>query len=423
MIPQKTLAYVLHFLLGSDLTEQQLMRVGYTAKKEDFENHDIVIVPSGFFEKDYGNASSMPSLPLKELDGLPFLFGDSRIEYVGKTLVVYADFVASAYFLISRYEEILFPENRDIHGRYIGRKSLLGRAELLHRPLIDEYRMWLRNKLRLYNTELPHLKKNFSKIYLTHDVDVPAISRSWRGVFSAIYHRQLGVLDAFRLKFSPLEKNPLYTFPYLFDLNKEVPSSHTIIFIRSGGKTDFDKPYYKVKSKDIQLLIQLAKDRGVEIGLHSSYQSAEDLRLVILEKILLEEASKTNVSKIRCHFLRAINPEDFEYFYQAAITDDFTMSYADVAGFRLGTSHPVHFINPHNGIIYPLLLHPLTIMDVTLEKYMNFSYEEALSYSLQLIENVRNVGGELVLLFHNDHFAEQSSYLKKLYETLIERLK
>ena len=33
---------------------------------------------------------------------------------------------------------------------------------------------------------------------------------------------------------------------------------------------------------------------------------------------------------------------------KAGITDDFTIGYPDVAGFRLGTSRPVHWINPEN---------------------------------------------------------------------------
>ena len=102
-----------------------------------------------------------------------------------------------------------------------------------------------------------------------------------------------------------------------------------------------------------------------------------------------------------------------------------SMGYADVAGFRLGTSYPVRWINPVTRRLSSILLHPLTIMDCTLEekKYMGLNYEEALAYSLNLIEQVKNTGGELTLLWHNTSAQENTdSYLRKLYSHLLNEL-
>ncbi|UVQ47240.1 hypothetical protein NXY11_03065 [Parabacteroides faecis] len=54
---------------------------------------------------------------------------------------------------------------------------------------------------------------------------------------------------------------------------------------------------------------------------------------------------------------------------------------------------------------------------------MGLSYEEAQAYSLNLIEQVKNVGGELTLLWHNTSAMENSgSYLRKLYSHLLNEL-
>jgi len=106
------------------------------------------------------------------------------------------------------------------------------------------------------------------------------------------------------------------------------------------------------------------------------------------------------------------------------------MGYADVAGFRLGTSHPVFWINPEDKRISGLILHPLTAMDCTLSdpKYMGMSYEEAQVYCLQLCEQVRQANGEVVLLWHNDRVAEApylspaDNWQRKLFKSLIEEL-
>ena len=54
---------------------------------------------------------------------------------------------------------------------------------------------------------------------------------------------------------------------------------------------------------------------------------------------------------------------------------------------------------------------------------MGLNYEEALAYSLNLIEQVKNTGGELTLLWHNTSAQENTdSYLRKLYSHLLNEL-
>jgi hypothetical protein len=102
------------------------------------------------------------------------------------------------------------------------------------------------------------------------------------------------------------------------------------------------------------------------------------------------------------------------------------MGYADVAGFRLGTSHLVKWINPVSRRLTTLSFYPLIIMDGTLEleKYMGLTYEEAVAYCLRLMEQVKNAGGRLTLLWHNTSVVEgNGSYLRKLYALLLNELK
>ena len=88
--------------------------------------------------------------------------------------------------------------------------------------------------------------------------------------------------------------------------------------------------------------------------------------------------------------------------------------------------HQLHLpSNPITRRLSPLRLHPLIIMDCTLEeeKYMGLDFDRALTYCRNLVEQVNNVGGELVLLWHNDSVQEGSgSYLRKLYAQLLKEL-
>jgi len=124
----------------------------------------------------------------------------------------------------------------------------------------------------------------------------------------------------------------------------------------------------------------------------------------------------------RSHYLTILPPDAPHHYVEAGITDDFTLGFAAVAGFRLGTCRPVRWINPATLTIEPITLHPLTIMDGSLSNsnYMNLNYEQAFEYSRKLIEEVRRHRGELVLLWHNTSVCRyQNGYQRTLYSDLI----
>lgn len=427
----RTLHYIIRFLLGEDIPEEIVAAIGYTTNRKLYDRYSVVIVPSGFFDNHiYGTTDSMPELPLQEIEGTPLLFGTPKLEQVGDTLVIHADIIASTYFFITRYEEIIQRHERDEHGRFPGKKSLLYRAGFLHRPIVDEYRLLLRNWLKQYGLRIPETNKQIQKIYLTHDLDAPTLYRSWKGIIRSLKDGR-GLIKSIQGKCGPIEEDPYYTFPWIFEQNetfrKQVGkvSCQSILFVRSGGKCKQDKPHYSLQSEDMCKLIQTVLANDMAIGLHSSYQAGMAPELIKKEKAGLEKSTGKEIRSNRHHYLGCREPEDMTYLEAAGITDDFTMGYADVAGFRLGTSYPVRWINPVNRRLSSIRLHPLVIMDRSLEekKYMGLSFDEALAYCLDLVKNIRNVGGELTLLWHNSSIAEGSdSYLRYLYARFLNEL-
>ena len=160
--------YILSLLLRSN---EGIDKISYGEKK-DMESI-VTIKPSGFFDKDvYMTPKSLPNLPLARWHGIPLLFGEPKEEIVEGNMIIYADIIASAFFLLSRYEEIVVKDNRDSHGRFMGQGSLPGRAGFLEQPVIDQYGWQLRELLRTVGVIVKEPDIN-GKIYLTHDVDVP----------------------------------------------------------------------------------------------------------------------------------------------------------------------------------------------------------------------------------------------------------
>ena len=424
--------YLLRFMIGEHLTDDISSYVGYSSDKSCYSNFKVVIVPCNFFDDGiYGTHHTEPSLPLEAIEGVPFLFGSPEVERYKDTIVVHADLVASAFFLISRYEEMLHRDKRDEHGRFPGRESLPRRAGFIDRPIIEEYGRLLRKWLNDSGVKTEELIPFVRNINLTHDVDAPFFCRTWRNVARQVMSGK-SPAAAIRDKNRSLEQDEYYTFPWMLEQDKKLQQEvgeercRSFMFFKAGGNTKQDKPYYDLYGDDVGALFDLCRKYKATVGLHSSYQAGINPSLILSEKKYLEEAFKAEIVHNRHHFLASREPEDMEYLEKAGITDDYTLGYADIAGFRLGTSKPVRYINPVNRKMSPsLLLHPLTIMDSTLDelKYMNLTADRAEEYCDRLINNIRNVNGELTLLWHNTSVIERKGYLRDLYAKLIKKLK
>lgn len=421
---EKIISYIIKFLIGGENGGAIGSLVGYTDDMRKFPQYKVVIFPSLFFKENfYGKPESIPRLPLNIIEGVPLLFGTPHIEWVGETLIVHADIIASSYFLLTRYEEIQKRNERDKYGRFPGKSSLPYQAGFIHRPIVDEYGKLLREWLRNTHVNLPEPQQKINKIWLTHDVDAPFYCRTLRS-FIRVGIKGEGWKHALKYLTGPLAQDPYYTFPWLLEQDYSLKNTigrercETILFFKSSGSSFADKPKYSLHSKDMRNLLTLCVSDKVSIGLHSSFDAGKTPSLISSELALLEKATKQKIQYNRHHYLASREPEDMDWLERVGITDDFTMGYADIAGFRLGTCRPIHWINPVNKRISSLLLHPLTIMECSLNEpqYMNLDFNEALAYCQLLAEQVAQVNGELVLLWHND-----SVIKKRVPEALINR--
>lgn len=428
-----TIKYIIHFLLGTDISEEIVDLVGYTSDANKYAQYKIVIHPSGFFDNEmYGTAQSLPQLPLLQLNGMPVLFGTDKPEKrIGNTIIIDADLVASTYFLVSRYEEYIRRDIRDVHGRFIGRESLPFRAGFIDRPIVDEYRIFLRKMLRSVNINVPEISQEISRIFLTHDLDAPTLYTTWKGFVRSLLNRR-GIINSLKSKFGNVEEDQYYTFPWLFAQDEAVSKAfgkercEKILFVRAGGRTVYDKPFYRLTDSLIRKIINNSVSNNYTIGLHVSYAAGANPELIHGEAENLRRHTQLAIHWNRNHYLDNREPEDMEFLAKSGITDDFTIGYADIVGFRLGTCFPVRYINPATLQVSDIMtLHPLTIMDCTLsaERYMHLDYEHAMQLCLHMAEQVNKVGGELVLLWHNNEVSiSPDSYQRQLYSEYFEQI-
>lgn len=205
--------YLVSFLLGEE-NQSLATLISYG----DDGAAPLVIERSDFFSEGvYLTKKSLPSLPLTELEGIPILFGTSSVREEGERLFLGADLLASAFFLLSRYEECVRREVRDQHGRFPGQESLPYRAGFLRRPVVDEYGALLRRLLRRTGVEVHEPAPGFRHVWLTHDVDEiwtwDNYYRALRTMVKRVLTRQPEKLRPFRSVWNYRKYDPVYTFP------------------------------------------------------------------------------------------------------------------------------------------------------------------------------------------------------------------
>lgn len=415
--------YIKQFLLYGNAEATQ--RVGYTADEQEWEQYPVVIVPNGFL----GNSLVLPDMSRPQM------------EQRGKTLVIRTDLIYNTFFFISRAEELL-NRQRDEHGRFCARYSILGYSNRLQIPIIDEYAHILMKHLEL---DMP--APRYSHIYLTHDIDTISQYRHLRGFLGGIYRGEWRqALQAL----TDIYRDPVYTFPWLIEQDAKVPTAEVIYFVKHTRGKGYDYPQYNLQGADFQHLKTSLLKSGARLGIHSSYYGVDN-GLKITDTRLNSSDSKCSETKVtsplsfilhpsseesilhRSHYLRC-SIDNMQALADAGVTDDFTMAFPDQAGFRLQTSRPVRWINPKTYTLTPLILHPLTVMDCTLSNtnYMNLQTEdEAYFFCEQLFDKVRQYAGDITLLWHNSIFKsnttnnnnESTNYHTTLYPKLLKGLR
>lgn len=431
----KVVDYIIEFLLRGKYPRKM---VYYGLLHDAPNNCRVIVIKSAFWEhlNDTNGMRKYYMESFAECEGIcilnnkrktPVIFGDSKVEKVDDKIVCHADLVASALFIMSRYEELLFPNRRDEHGRFLSKHSEIDKHGFTERPLVDEYSEFL---LELLDDDNTTREYGFNKIYLTHDIDVPFKYSNLFSIFKQLIKNIVPGKEKEGKIFSRYinwKQDPFYTFPEMIRLDnmlkaKKKQGMVEVIYFIIVSRGSIKYNYCNVFSKKFRRLLEELLESGASLGLHIGHAGGDSPATIRNE--VKNYKIYTHNSKIisRHHFLKWKEPEDIVYMKEAEIAEDFTLGYPDKIGFRVGTCRSYNFINPKSLELSGIIVHPLEIMEVTLyeKKYMGLSYEDALQCVKRIIYTVHEHNGELNILFHNNFFSSKRFCVKELYTEIIE---
>jgi len=391
--------------------------------------------------------SSLPRPPLEWVDlaelpvstlrvpcRLPVLYGDrlpggSFCEVSEQRISLGLDLFGSAFFLLTRYEEVV-KADRDAIGRFPASAALAYQQGFLGRPIVNEYLELLWGALRHLWPGLQRRQRRF-QISVSHDVDFPLCVAGYpcrqvlRQAGGDLVKRKSPALAIRRLhslarvRRGDPDADLCNTFDRIMTLSEERGLRSAFYFIPDNRQRTGSQPLavrhtpgrdgsYSLDDPWIRRLLRRIHARGHEVGLHPSFDSFRDAATIRREAQLLRQAAEAegNCHESwggRQHWLRWEAPTTWQAWEDAGLDYDSSLSFAEHAGFRCGVcyEYPVFNLKTRRGL--RLRERPLIVMDVSLldGPCMNLRPEQAWKELARLREQCLRFDGIFTLLWHN----------------------
>ncbi|MBN1986205.1 MAG: polysaccharide deacetylase family protein [Prolixibacteraceae bacterium] len=333
------------------------------------------------------------------------------------------DLFAASFYLVTRHEEYLERE-RGKYKRYPAEKSVLSKYGLLKKPVVNIWARLLAQKLQKKFPELFFPEPRF-RFYSTIDIDnawAYLHKGFWRSAGAIAKSAVKGEAAEARKRFGVLagsQPDPYDTYEYLDNVFKG-NEDKVLFFFLLGDYARYDKnvPF---KNKHFRNLIKQISNKYT-VGIHPSFSSSKKKGKKKLAKEIqrLEQITGKKAEKSRQHFLRLKMPVTYKRLLKNGISEDYTMGYSSHSGFRAGICTPYYFYDLKKERETKLRIMPFQVMDVTLRNYMQLSPEEAKKEIMDLMQEVKNVGGTFISIWHNETLNDLESW--KGYREVFEEM-
>jgi hypothetical protein len=324
------------------------------------------------------------------------------------------DLFSAAFYLLSRYEEYL-PYIPDQYERYGHTNSIAFKEQFLHLPLIQIWMLELEKQLQKNFGDFYLPRKEFSFVP-TYDIDI-AFSYLHQPFFKNLFgfYRDLltGKFENFIERgnvYSGCQKDPFDQFDFLDALNSKYQLSAIYFFLLAEKRKGVDKNIHPSKKALQQLIKKTALN--YQVGIHPSWQSGDDKTILKNEINTLSKLIQQPIELSRQHYLKMTIPETYPLLIEAGIKKDYTMGYGTANGFRASYADPFYWYDLKNERVTDLEIHPFSYMDANSIFELRLPVYEAKNELQELFDQVKNVNGEMICIFHNHFLTDQPDLIE-----------
>lgn len=386
-------------------------KVFYGKKIQGLENSIFIESTDGFWD----NQIEINKPDTSKVNKLPVLFANSSDTGF--------DIFASCFFMLSRWEEYL-PFESDSMDRFNSANSIFAKDMAYRKPLVD---IWIIQFQRFLSSKWSNIKlKNKPYRFIsTMDID-SAYAYRFKGAY-----RTLGgmVQDVKRLDFANLfrrldalmgGKDSYDTYSYIDKKLRRYKCEHIFFFLLA----DFG-PYDKNLPHTSEGLCKLIRRMAVhfKVGIHPGVGSHQSISVLRKEIGRLKFILQNEVRSSRQHYLKMQMPETYRRLIDCEILEEYSMGFADDVGFRAGTCRSFYWFDLEKNIKTELCVRPFAVMETSLNKYLKLSPDEAIQLIHELNDEVREVQGEFIALWHNETLSETKEWKgwRRVWEALLEK--
>lgn len=324
------------------------------------------------------------------------------------------DAFASAFYLVSRYEEYLGDEV-DHHGRFHAHNSVAYQQFFLLEPMVDLYAQVVVKRIQ---EKFPELVVSQSSYELLNTVDVDmawkyqhkGVIRNIGGFFSDLFKGNLAqCVERMQVLFGG-KADPFQSFDFLENTAKE-SNIPVHFFWLLGNHGEYDKNTSVQKSPFRQLINRFKNISGI----HFSYGSHTVVQGFKEEQKRYQSITGANATSSRFHFLKYKVDKDFPKLMEAGIQEEYSMGYAMHEGFRASIARPFLWFDLKANNVTELTIVPFMFMDASFRYHDDLKDEEIKEKIVHVMKRTKAVNGKLVTLWHNDTFEEKRNDWKSIY--------
>jgi hypothetical protein len=328
------------------------------------------------------------------------------------------DIFAAAFYLLSRYEEYL-PHNKDSYGRYAHENSLAFKEDFLQLPLIN---IWVQQLALTLKEKFPayRVKEDGFSFVPTYDIDT-AYSYLYKGFWRNL-GRVLRLPHTFFERIAVLtgrKKDPFNCYDWLHQLHSKYQLDPVFFFLVAEKSGPYDKNILPHKDA----MWRLVKKHAAQytIGLHPSWQSGDKAHLLPAEKKQLEAMAEKAVTHTRQHYIRFNLPDDYVRLIDNGFTEDHSMGYGSINGFRASVATPFYWFNLQADEQTSLLVHPFCYMEANSYYEQKMTPAEALKEMIHYLDVCKKVNGTLGTIWHNNFLGTDPVFngWKEVYEEFV----
>ncbi len=378
--------------------------LNYSAQKN--EASDFFLKPSGLLAETGINEQSLECL----------IVHDFKIFFAVQNADLPFDILSAVFYLLSRYEEYL-PHEKDMYGRYAYKNSLAYKEGFLEIPLIDYWLHYFKEMLQNKFPGLQFRRQQFSFIP-TYDIDI-AYSYKGKGLLRNIggFIQSPG-MERIAVNIGA-QKDPYDAYEFLHQLHNKYSLRPIYFFLLAKKPGKYDKNLSPQGRRMTSLLQEHCNI--YQTGMHPSWESYEHPETVNLEKKFLENACKKTITQSRQHYIRFNLPETFRKLVAIGITDEYSMGYGSINGFRASVTVPFYWYDLEKEATTKLRLHPFCYMDANSFFEEKLTPEQSAAELLHYYTECKKVNGQFISIFHNNFLGTEKMFsgYREMYQRFI----